>query len=536
MSSFWNHAFPSYTPPTGYPTDSSFFTFSAPRPVRMQVPAAKLTLTPVTRNLKDRNLFNLSALSATQVENASFTTKAPISRSSQQCQNSPDIGDSSGKELTLSRRSVKDLTVSESCVQKDVLTVLEARLAKTEQRVQELEERLRQHQQPRFSPIETVERENCIQTDLLNIEDDAELVQLPSNSKNKYHMRALTLTEPTPFVISNAEFVNFESVFKQEAKLPQEKDLKTAEKCKTLVEGIGSPTELIHHRRIHSTSTVESDLLIDMGSSSHRRSPSSEFCLSVDCSSNHPEPADPTEWDGKIHWVTLSAFDNAHELNMFRDQYSFSLPALLEDGLVYTPRKGDLNIYRTVALFNLPDKINMKTFLKGIRGGIVFSAHLHNTLYISGSHTGIVTFLYQNDAIAYTEFALKNGVYFNHKRARVMLYKTPTYPITETMERNIFELGHTRCLSIRGESNTERFSMVSKFIMDHLCMYFDLGDCMLENDTETEIVIRFNSIQAAGAAMSKLKSFPLLDRCELDFDDDPCADPLPNIGAQDVEA
>jgi hypothetical protein len=50
---------------------------------------------------------------------------------------------------------------------------------------------------------------------------------------------------------------------------------------------------------------------------------------------------------------------------------------------------------------------------------------------------------------------------------------------------------------------------------------------MVEDAEATELVIRFNSIQAAGAVLQALRDFPKLAGCEFGFAHDPCAEPLP---------
>lgn len=307
---------------------------------------------------------------------------------------------------------------------------------------------------------------------------------------------------------------------------------KGAEPLQTLLEGIGSPTQLTHHKRIESQSTQDDNLLLDMSDSPRRSDSSRSFSLASedeDAAAHSFILPKPLKWDGRINWTEQSQFADAMALASMRSNQPPEMwpRSLFQDGLIYEPQKGDVNVYRTVAVYDLPDDIDMKTFLKGIKGGDVYAAHLHNTLYISGSHTGVVTFIYQQHAVAYSEFTARNGVYYNGKQAKVVLLSTPTYPISEIMERNIFDLGHTRCVSIRGEGDSERFAMVARFLRDNVRMYFELGDSMLENDTKTEIVIRFNSIQAAGAALQKLRLFPLLEDCDLDFESDPCSEPLP---------
>src|SRR5947207_12159922 len=154
-----------------------------------------------------------------------------------------------------------------------------------------------------------------------------------------------------------------------------------------------------------------------------------------------------------------------------------------------------------------------------------------NMKRVAGFHMGVVIFVHQNDALDFVEYGNKHGISFDGQPAKVILYRTATYPLSSDLSRKIFEGGHTRCVSIKGAPDRGRYSAVATYIQLHLPMYFALGDRMIENAEATELVIRFNSIQAAGAALETLRVFPRLAECEFGFAPDPCADPLP--GSED---
>lgn len=238
----------------------------------------------------------------------------------------------------------------------------------------------------------------------------------------------------------------------------------------------------------------------------------------------------PQPWDGTIAWVTTAAYDDhGEEVDALSLQPGASSSlGLFQHGLVFAPRDPDENAFRTVMLTHLPLDVDMKTLLRAVRGGDVLAAHLMNTESNAGFHLGVVIFVREKDAVAYANFAARHGVYFNDQRAKVVLSPTPTYPITKTMEANIFRYGHTRCIAITGEADPNRYTAVALHIMDELPIHFASGDRMVENQDETEIIVRFNSIKAAGAALEVLRRYPMLRGCDLDFASDPCAEPLPD--------
>jgi T-complex protein 1 subunit beta len=194
---------------------------------------------------------------------------------------------------------------------------------------------------------------------------------------------------------------------------------------------------------------------------------------------------------------------------------------------MFTPGEWDENVYRTITITNLPLNINMKTLLKGVLGGEVYSVHLMNMEQCSGSHMGIVTFVNERAAMAYIKFAANYGVYYNDQRANVFLLQTATYPMSDQMETDIFKHGHTRCLSIRGPPDADRYRCIFAHIQRRLPMYFDLGDAMIDNETHTEVIVRLNSIPAAQDVHRSLESDHGLRTSEIDFAPDPCAQRLP---------
>ncbi|EAS27353.3 uncharacterized protein CIMG_09958 [Coccidioides immitis RS] len=545
MSAGWGYAFPHFNLPTGGNLGHAPLSGSVGQIVRpMDQPTLLESATVPSRTAGDaRNpvgRFSLSALSPSQLERACFTPQSAVT-----CQQTPRpassghsvaVGDAPASETGPSNVTEYSSPALERAL--STLSILERRVTKQESRIQELEERLSQPPETLLSAARSTFTNTISCVDLLDTHNQLDPSPVLDAQRNEVIMNLIQLkSTPTPSELSPSPLpdclAGFDEIFGRESH-PGIQDSSAQEDLEatgTLLGGIGSPTQLTHHRRIDSRTHQDSNMLLGMGDSPRGNDISPLISLSSDSEKQASDSfllPDPLPWNGTISWTTKSVFSDARSIAAARKSQAPGIsPALFDDGLVYEPREGDANIYRTVAILGLPGNIDMKTFLKGIRGGDVYSAYLHNTSQLSGSHMGIVTFNFQVHAVAYTEFAAKNGVYFNGKRAKVVLFKTPTYPIPQIMERNIFEFGHTRCVTIRGEYDPERYTMVAKFMKDNIRMSFDLGDRMVENDTETEITIRFNSIRAAGAAMEKLERFPLLAECDMYFDRDPCSEPLP---------
>ncbi|KAF3483744.1 uncharacterized protein GIQ15_03068 [Arthroderma uncinatum] len=281
----------------------------------------------------------------------------------------------------------------------------------------------------------------------------------------------------------------------------------------TLVDGVGSIGDLIHHRGGgNSSNLTDTD--------------DDEYFTSSSSPSRTPLKAQP--WDGCISWkhTSMKKSNGKCEGSPFLSRPGHSSD-FLTHGLVYVPRIDDRDAYRTVYLTHLPLDVDMKTLLSAIRGGIVYSAHIMNMEEAAGYHMGVVTFVRGQDAAAYVNFAAMHGVYFNDDRVNVSLSKTPTYPISKMMQQNIFDQLYTRCLVICGDRDPRRYTYIAWHLKAKMPTDFGMGDRMTENNAETEINIRFSSIRAADCAYEILRG--LLRDCTNRFALDPCAQPLPSV-------
>lgn len=195
--------------------------------------------------------------------------------------------------------------------------------------------------------------------------------------------------------------------------------------------------------------------------------------------------------------------------------------------MVYDPDEGEDNVYRTVTVSNISPKVYVRFFMKGIRGGEVYSAFMF-------AHEGLpynmakITFVREESAQRYVHFVKNNGISYLGQRITAELDKTPTYPLSKEMEDKIFKDGHTRCVSIRGPADEER----AFDIVDHLCDRHPhlayLAERVLRKTCHTEVILCMHSIPAAQSLIATLKANPEFAGCEFDFAADPAARPFPD--------
>ena len=221
-------------------------------------------------------------------------------------------------------------------------------------------------------------------------------------------------------------------------------------------------------------------------------------------------------WDGKIAWA-----DSAEEL-FTNEPYKFPC------GVIYDPDESEDNVYRTVTVRNINQKVYMRFFMKGVRGGEVYSAYLFAHESLPGYNMAKITFVREESAQKYVEYAKTYGISYDNQRVTAELDTSPTYPLSKAMEDAIFKEGHTRCVSVRGPADEERCYT----IVDHLCerhpYLSQMAERVLRKDCHTEVILCMHSVPAAQALLASLKTNPKLEDCEFDFADDPCARPFPD--------
>lgn len=199
--------------------------------------------------------------------------------------------------------------------------------------------------------------------------------------------------------------------------------------------------------------------------------------------------------------------------------------SFFQHGLVFSPDDDEDDVYRTVAITGIPGQVNLANVLKPVCGGPLYSVQLLRTIHLTGSHTAVITFLYEEDARKFIQSVSMKDVVYSGNLAKVSLVRTPTFPIPKNIKHLIFERGHTRCLSISRLPETFLVTDLLKVLLAWNKVYASLLEGIQLMDSGATVHIRFNCIKAAGLAMSGLKQHRDYENCVIKFVRDPCDRP-----------
>ncbi|TEY57128.1 hypothetical protein BOTCAL_0221g00210 [Botryotinia calthae] len=168
-----------------------------------------------------------------------------------------------------------------------------------------------------------------------------------------------------------------------------------------------------------------------------------------------PELPDMTP--GTTVWSTPQQRDGEIMTHMGDcDPNNRSIPDYFRYGIIYVPGYEDHDVLRSVHIGGIPEDMDLRDVLARVRGGRIYSAVLLNTMKLTGSKSELVTFINQEDAKAYVEYANAHPITLratdldsgNVAKAIVTLIHTPTYPFSPGKLKTIFEFNRTRILTI----------------------------------------------------------------------------------------
>ncbi|PYI03843.1 hypothetical protein BO78DRAFT_451305 [Aspergillus sclerotiicarbonarius CBS 121057] len=236
---------------------------------------------------------------------------------------------------------------------------------------------------------------------------------------------------------------------------------------------------------------------------------------------NMNPPPSPVPWDGNIGWALrgCSVFDNPDD-EMDALLYRPNIVAkespvelwVFQYGLRYMPTKHERDVYRAISIEKLPSDVTMKHVLPLINGEI-YSAHLLDTVPITGYSTAIVTFVSQTDTLSFLRSS-GGKLAVGAAQAKVTLVPTPTYPMTAAMRRLVRDEGYTRCVCISGLRETLK-KEVHRVLSRSPCINY--LERIEDGGVVGEVNIRFHSIKMAIAAHGLLKSHPSFASCKFRF-------------------
>ena len=171
---------------------------------------------------------------------------------------------------------------------------------------------------------------------------------------------------------------------------------------------------------------------------------------------------------------------------------------------------------------NLPLKTKVSELMNKIRGGTVVSCQLLDTVSISGSFSVLVQFLYEQDAIAYEDFAAENPIYFAGQRAHIKLIQTPSWPIVLSDQQ------HTRCLKLYNfPTNIKQAQLRGDLRMHKASRIMTIENMRMHKGQVLEV--RFSSIKYAEKAYDVLTTNRAYKQCRVTFSRDPCTWPLDTL-------
>ncbi|PWY94961.1 hypothetical protein BO94DRAFT_507774 [Aspergillus sclerotioniger CBS 115572] len=229
----------------------------------------------------------------------------------------------------------------------------------------------------------------------------------------------------------------------------------------------------------------------------------------------------PVPWDGQIRWALrgCSVFDNLDDeidALLYRPNLITQEPPadlwVFQYGLRYLPAKHERDVYRAITIENLPSDVTMKQVLPLIYGEI-YSAHLLDTVPITGYSTAIVTFVSQTDTLSFLKSS-GGELMVGAAQAKVTLVATPTYPMTATMTRLVQDEGYTRCVCVSGlrESLQQEVHRVLR-----KSPHTNYVERIEDGEVVGDVNIWFHSIKVAIAAHGLLKSHPSFAGCKFRF-------------------
>ena len=203
-------------------------------------------------------------------------------------------------------------------------------------------------------------------------------------------------------------------------------------------------------------------------------------------------------------------------------------PDLFRWGLLYRPSIHEGNTLRTLSITNLPLNISLSALLNRVRGGLLVTARLLDTSEITGSFSALITFLLEDSAKAFEDFAESHPIYFSGKRAQVQLVKTPTYPLSPNLFAAIHDHKHTRSLKVSPLRRSIVPAELRLVLRVHRAMAIDAIEYM-QLGVDGALNLRFSSIEHAGKAQGILSTRNHGRDYAVSFVEDPCALPLESL-------
>ncbi|RMZ86316.1 hypothetical protein DV736_g6457, partial [Chaetothyriales sp. CBS 134916] len=188
------------------------------------------------------------------------------------------------------------------------------------------------------------------------------------------------------------------------------------------------------------------------------------------------------------------------------------------------------NLFRTVMIDYIPLGATYPDILANIHGGAIEKIQLVGPIGSTATYmTARIVFNYELAASLTASHARDHGMRVLGKPVRVWQVITQTYPKTAHLEHDVFENMYTRLLLVNLKNanvGVEARELMRGLLPAKLAWLQDelmgMGKTLDGYD-----LIEFTSVQAATKAMEQLRRDEDFGGIELDFEDDPCAEPYP---------
>lgn len=231
-------------------------------------------------------------------------------------------------------------------------------------------------------------------------------------------------------------------------------------------------------------------------------------------------------------------YEDRHEALRIHQQDEWIICDFFKYGLFYVPSPAESqNVFRTVHLGNLPKETTIGDLMARVRGGMIVSAQILDTMKLLGSKSALVVFMDADDAAEYVRFSMEHPISFGKNTALATLVGTPTWPIRAGLLNSIENLSHTRSLQIPGypdhiPDKVLIAEITSKKTLTGLISDGVRAAAMEEPylDKNTGIMtLNFASVELAGSAYGILKCMRVFRGLNPVFMEDPCAGDLEEL-------
>ena len=188
------------------------------------------------------------------------------------------------------------------------------------------------------------------------------------------------------------------------------------------------------------------------------------------------------------------------------------------------------NLFRTVMIDYVPLGTTLQHVLDNIYGGAIEKIELFGPIgKVTNFMTARIVFHYELAASMTASYAREHQMKIKGKSVRVWQVITQTYPKNRQLERDVFENMYTRLLLVNLKTATieEEAKDYRRALLPIKLDWLQSSIIEISKTADGFDLIEFTSVAAATQAMEQLRRDEDFGSIEMDFEDDPCAEPYP---------